>query len=535
MKEVFTALHATGSVRVLGALFFVLAPVFAGVLAAATIRVPADVQTIQGAINAASNGDTVLVGPGTYLERINFLGKAITVISEQGPGGTIIEPHSDVGPLVTFAAGETQASRLSGFTIRNGRASFGAGIFIQLASPQIDHNVITQNEAADGAGILMTGGSAVITDNAIVDNRLAGSTLVGGAGILVHQTSGAQISRNDILRNTVTTSAGGGGLNLANGSGVTVSDNLISGNSAPFGGGIFIDASVTAAEIVQNLIVNNSAINGGGVIWNVAGSRMINNTIANNVASAPDASEVILLFQALVDNALIANNIIAAKQNPITLDCSNPLPQSIFIANDVFNLQGVPYGPGCGVQSGIRGSISLDPLFVDDTAGSFRLKLGSPAIDVGTNAISHLPAADLDGNPRIADGDSNGTAVIDMGAFEFGDSLAPVITAVTASPNTLVQANHQMVPIHIGVSASDNSGQAVTCRIVSVASNEPVQGLGDGDTAPDWLITGNFTVNLRAERSGKGSGRIYTVTVECADASGNRASSFGTVTVPRNN
>ena len=122
-----------------------------------------------------------------------------------------------------------------------------------------------------------------------------------------------------------------------------------------------------------------------------------------------------------------------------------------------------------------------------------------------------------------------------MGAFEFGDSLPPVIAAVTATPNSLLQANHQMVPINIGVSASDNSGQAVTCRVVSIASNEPVQGLGDGDTAPDWLMTGNLTLSLRAERSGKGTGRVYTMTVECSDASGNRSTKSVTVTVPRNN
>jgi hypothetical protein len=84
------------------------------------------------------------------------------------------------------------------------------------------------------------------------------------------------------------------------------------------------------------------------------------------------------------------------------------------------------------------------------------------------------------------------------------------------------------------VSASDNSGQ-VACRIISVASNEPIDGLGDGDTAPDWLITGNLSLDLRAERSGKGTGRIYTITIECSDSSGNSSTGAVTVRVPRNN
>ena len=60
------------------------------------------------------------------------------------------------------------------------------------------------------------------------------------------------------------------------------------------------------------------------------------------------------------------------------------------------------------------------------------------------------------------------------------------------------------------------------CRIVSVASNEPVNGAGDGNTAPDWEITGALTVNLRAERSGQGVGRLYTITVRCVDLLGER-------------
>jgi hypothetical protein len=89
-----------------------------------------------------------------------------------------------------------------------------------------------------------------------------------------------------------------------------------------------------------------------------------------------------------------------------------------------------------------------------------------------------------------------------------------------------------MVPATLRVSASDNCDPSAVCKIVSVSSNEPVNGLGDGDTAPDWLITGDLTVNLRAERSGKGNGRIYTVTFECTDASGNSATGTTTVAVP---
>jgi len=538
LKETSAPLYASWLGYLLLVFFFILAPTFAGALGAATIRVPADVQTIQGAINAASNGDTVLVGPGAYVENISFIGKAITVTSEQGPAVTIISAGHSGGSVVTFGAGEGLSSLLIGFTITNGNSPVGGGgIGIRGASPKIINNIISGNRACPGSGILMLQSAAVIEDNEISANLPDSTCSQGnGGGILVFDAAGARITGNRIVSNSAASGGGwGGGILIAGASRVTIDNNLISANTAGFGGGIFMDGSTTAAEIVQNLIVNNSAINGGGVIWNVAGSRMISNTIAHNDVSAVPGSDVILNFAGTVGDALLVNNIIAAKQNPITLDCFNSLTQFGFISNNVFNPQGLPYGPGCGVQNGVKGSISLDPQFVNDTAGNFGLNLGSPSIDTGYNDIEGLPVTDFDGNPRISDGDSNGTAIIDMGAFEFGDSLPPVIATITASPNTLLQANHQMVPISIGISASDNSGQAVTCRIVSVGSNEAVQGLGDGDTAPDWLITGDLTVNLRAERSGKGTGRVYTMTVECVDVSGNRASSSVAVTVPRNN
>jgi hypothetical protein len=102
------------------------------------INVPASQPTIQAGINAASNGDTVLVAPGTYTENINFGGKAITLTSSGGPSVTIID-GGRLGTVVTFNTGETSASVLSGFTIRNGFQNGypGGGISISSASPTI--------------------------------------------------------------------------------------------------------------------------------------------------------------------------------------------------------------------------------------------------------------------------------------------------------------------------------------------------------------------------------------------------------------
>lgn len=111
------------------------------------------------------------------------------------------------------------------------------------------------------------------------------------------------------------------------------------------------------------------------------------------------------------------------------------------------------------------------------------------------------------------------------------DATPPVIQKLTASPSFLWPPNHKMIPVKITVAATDGCGP-VKSKIVSVTSNEHVNGLGDGNTEPDWAVTGDLTLQLRAERSGGGSGRTYTIGIEAKDESGNAATNQVTVLVP---
>ncbi len=114
------------------------------------------------------------------------------------------------------------------------------------------------------------------------------------------------------------------------------------------------------------------------------------------------------------------------------------------------------------------------------------------------------------------------------------DSDAPVITRLSATPSVLWPPNHKMQDVSVYYNASDSCAGGVVCSIVSIASNEPVYGLWDGDMGPDWEIVDGNKVRLRAERAGDNSGRVYTITVECADENGNKSTRTVTVTVPRN-
>lgn len=108
------------------------------------------------------------------------------------------------------------------------------------------------------------------------------------------------------------------------------------------------------------------------------------------------------------------------------------------------------------------------------------------------------------------------------------DTTPPAVTSISASPATLWPPNHQMVNVVVTASVVDAVDPMPTVKILSVSSNQPVNGTGDGDAGPDWKITGPMTLQLRAERAGNSkTDRVYTITVQTRDSAGN----VGTATV----
>lgn len=386
--------------------------------------------TVQHGIDHATNGDTVVVSPGTYVENVDFRGKAIAVISEAGQDATVIDGDM-AGPVVTFAGGEGTASVLDGFTLRNGRATFGGpsfgnggGIRIDGSSPTVTDNTIINNSACVGAGIAVNLGSPLIQRNSIVGNTQAGcSGGIGGGGISVLGDSSVRIIDN-VIADNILTSANGGGISLFGAGTPTISRNVISSNSASGlspcaqGGGISM-VNLSDALIVNNVVVNNVAGCGGGISWSVpsgvTGPTLVNNTIADNQAAQGSG-----IYAGGFDAQVRAfNNIVMASAGETSLFCDplfEPSPP-ILEFNDVFSPSGTAYGGSCGDHTGTNGNISADPLFVHPSAGDYHLGPGSPAIDTGTN--TGAPATDAEGDARPLDGDANGTLLTDIGADEF--------------------------------------------------------------------------------------------------------------------
>lgn len=129
--------------------------------------------------------------------------------------------------------------------------------------------------------------------------------------------------------------------------------------------------------------------------------------------------------------------------------------------------------------------------------------------------------------------DSKGNVTTSTATITVVDTIAPVIVSTTANPKVLWPPNHKMIPVTVRAVVTDACGPT-TWKILSVTSNQAVDAKGSGNTSPDWLITGDHTVTLRAERTGgEKGGRIYTITLQATDEAGNlSAVSTLAVTVP---
>ena len=261
---------------------------------ASELNVPGDFLTIQAAIDAAVNHDTVILADGTYHgdgnRDISFLGKQIIVKSEHGPDNCVIncqgtedDPHKGF----IFVNDETQASILDGITVTGGYARYGGGIYTHNSDPVIMDCIITGNTAfQNGGGIYCS--SAQIINSVIEKNHSSG----GGGGL--YCGSDSNISKSVIRQNSTDDyylffKLGGGGVLLEDNA--TISDCLVENNQTMLnGGGIYCGdyTSVTRCIIQSNSLADDNCEGGGLYSWEY--SQVYNCIIRNNSASGPESS-----------------------------------------------------------------------------------------------------------------------------------------------------------------------------------------------------------------------------------------------------
>ncbi|MFH2001614.1 MAG: right-handed parallel beta-helix repeat-containing protein, partial [Planctomycetota bacterium] len=198
--------------------------------------VPGNGLTLQETMDMATPGDTIMVMPdsannGPYMANLDFNGKALTLKSFGGPAVTTLDGGKS-DSVVRFSGTATSGSLLEGFTITNGYAGNGGGIFCSDSSPTIRNNWIVDNASTkEGGGIYLSHSSAKIENNRIENNRIQGTLLTRGGGIACNASS-AEIVGNSISQNTIGGAfyTQGAGLSLHGGESPLLSNNVIKGN-----------------------------------------------------------------------------------------------------------------------------------------------------------------------------------------------------------------------------------------------------------------------------------------------------------------
>lgn len=289
-----------------------------------TIQVPTEYPTIQSGINAANDGDTVLVAPGTYNESIDFNGKNIVVGGLYLTTGdtsyisqTIIKGF--LGSAVRFTSGEDSLAMLVGLTITYKGGESGLGIYCWNSSPRLFDLVVTGNHHFSniwweiGGGIYVGNGSTYLRNVTIRSN----SAEYGG---------GIYFSRSESkLENVI------------------ISDNL-----ADFvGGGILCDGSRLTLE---NVIISNNQSLGSSGIWCNNGSNLyiLNTILWNNSIGIADSTDTLTITYSDIQGG---ESGIETTNNGIVI-----------------------WG---------EGNIDLDPMFVSSELENYHLQTGSPCIDAG--------------------------------------------------------------------------------------------------------------------------------------------------------
>ncbi len=422
---------------------------------AAVIQIPDDLPTIQSGIDAAKNGDTVLIADGIYKGdgnvNLDYKGKQIIVKSESGPKTTIINcSHQPNTRGFTFTNKETNDAVLEGFTIRNGIHINGGGIYIFNSSPTIKNCIIEWNRAVKESTVTGRGGGIYAKNSEVdiigctISNNQAEHTYGGGicfegdkedpdfflvrfyqpsiSNSIIDQNTGSGIhnigyiqthikksiiSRNTLrgivatdfqrggtyITNCVISQNTGGGVECNQHSIMEIKDSVIKQNTGKIGGGIYGNTAASI-EATNCVIAQNIAQQSGGGIGiesKWGGTTITNCTITRNVSEEQGGGVYAFSFGA---GLTMLNSIVWANSSNGTHNNLFGSGPSIVIKNSDIKdgIQGIEIPP-FDEWLIYEDNIDSDPLFVDPDNGDYRLMQGSPAVGMGANTLSQIPTS----------------------------------------------------------------------------------------------------------------------------------------------
>jgi hypothetical protein len=359
-------------------------------------------QTISYTVNSrASNGDTILIAAGTYTENLTISGITLTL-----RGGYTIS-----GTLWLTGTSETVVD--GGYSDRV--------FFIHHSDSVLENLTISGGASSEcwGDAVWVTDGNVTIRSSTIKDNN-------GGCiGIEVNDDYGPG---HLTLESSTVSNMGGSALHLwghlwEGSASAVISNSQIISNSGHEGGGIYAEGG-SSVDVVDSIIADNLAeVHGGAVSANQATVNLTNVLLTGNKATSDNANVLAVNnSDVTIMNSTISDNNPQGAQAVILWSGHLTITNSI-LWNNALSLQGDPPCPTCftvtysDIEGGWpgTGNINTDPLFVG--GGDYRLQMGSPCIDAGTN--TGAPDHDLDQRQRPQDGDGDGTATADVGAYEF--------------------------------------------------------------------------------------------------------------------
>ena len=476
--------------RRLSPLAFATTLLAAGPTWAATFDVPsAAYPTIAAAINAAATqGDVILVAPGTYAESLDFLGKSLTLRGTAGPSQTFLDGQ---GTWVLLQATQAESVVVEGFTLQNAFGSTGGAALVASSSAVFRDCVFQGNQAGDGGAVWGSSATLTFEDCTFAANSASAGGVIrissdspltatrcsftgnsaGSEGGVVRASGSSSLVLVDCsfdgnsaleggvarLSGSATAQATGcdfiGNMGLLSGgvfrcSGdavVTAAACEFTGNSAGLEGGVFLTSESSNPTVQGCSFTGNDAALGGGVffLWGDNPVVIRDSVFFANGASVATATGSMLTTGANGGDMMLEGCTVVGHHEPLVsgaLDGSS-IRSSILWGNGAqgglptttiaVNYSNVEGGYGGG---GV-GNLNVDPLFVDAPGGDLKLLQGSPCIDAGDPG--HAPATqDVEGDPRILDGTLNGTLRIDMGADEF-NHVHLAVSGSTAVGGTL--------------------------------------------------------------------------------------------------
>ena len=360
-----------------------------------------DAATIADAMEAAVEGDTIMLAPGVFSgpgnRDIFSRGFPIVITSEAGAAETVIDcgAGGDAYYGFYFGGGEDTSTVLEGVTIKG--AGKGALVFHDGSGPLVRDCVLTGNRYMGGwhgGGVIVETGSApvirrcVISDNAgspygggvycksaapvIEDCEISGNSAEDSGGGVASFNSAHPVIRRCLISANSAIGDSGGGVCVIMGS-ATVEDCVVTGNTAGYGGGGLFNGTSGTLTVTGTVIAGNSSASMGGGVYSAVGMTMSQCTVVDNYTAYYGAG--VEVFQGQdnhIDHTIVAFNRNAEGIFTISGDID-------ITCSDVYGNEGGNYGGATADMTGPL-NISGDPLFCDAAGGDYYLNADSPVL-----------------------------------------------------------------------------------------------------------------------------------------------------------